>query len=233
MELENRLEELLNKGKLNPIEKKEFWKLVHEVKVRYNSVPKNLAEKFGKIKAQNIPWRLYKMWSNILLSVITLLVGIIAWIWWFDYFIFSQIIPLNSSILLFWHGFFLWILFIFLIMLGPHELSHLLIARLFKIDFNGWGIYRFQPTLDIEYSSYLMSSYNKRALLHIIGMPINLIQFLAHLIITIYLNINYWILWIPFTVIYSYLIIAGVMEGYGDVPRCIKEMKRKKEHKKY
>ena len=231
MELENKLEELFNKGKLDPIEKKEFWKLVHEAKVRYNSVPKDLAEKFGKIKAQNTPWRLYKVRSNILLSVITLLVGIIAWIWWFDFFIFSQSIPLNPSKLLFWIGLFLWILFIFLIMLGPHELSHILIARLFKIKFNGWGMYRFQPTLDIEYSSYLRSNFNKRALIHIIGMPINLIQFLAHLIITTYLNINYWILWIPFTVIYSSLIIAGAVVGYGDLPRCIKELKRKKEHK--
>ena len=97
MELENVLEELLNKEKLNPFEKREFWKLVHEAKVRYNSVPKDLADKFGKIKAQNTPWRLYNLRSNILLSIITLLFGIIAWIWWFDMFIFSQSIPLNSS----------------------------------------------------------------------------------------------------------------------------------------
>ena len=230
MELENKLEELFSKGRLNPIDKKEFWKLVHEAKVRYNSVPKDLADEFGKIKAQNIPWRLYKLRSNIALSVITLLLGIVAWIYWFNMFIFNQAIPLNSSKSLYWTGFFLWMLFIFLIMLGPHELSHILIARLFKIKFNGWGIYRLQPTLDIEYSSYLKSTFNKRASLHLIGMPINLFQFLAHLIITTFLNINYWILWIPFTIIYSYLIVAGILEGYGDVPRCIKELKRKNEH---
>ncbi len=231
MELEDKLDGFLNKGKLSPNEKKEFWKLVHEAKVKYNSVPERVAEKFGNIKAQNTPWRLYKMWSNTLLSVGTLLIGIIAWMWWFDFFILSQSIPLNRSKQLFWIGFFLWILFIFLIMLGPHELSHLLIAKLFKIRFNGWGIYRFQPTLDIEYSSYLRSNFNRRALLHLIGTPVNLIQFLAHLIITTCLNINYWILWLPFTIIYSYLLIAGAVEGYGDIPRCIKELKRKKLHK--
>ena len=135
MELENKLEDLLNKEKLNPIEKREFWKLVHEAKVRHNSVPEELAEKFGKIKAQNTPWRLYQLRSNIILSVLTLLLGIGAWIWWFDMFIFSQAIPLNSSKLLFWMGFLLWMLFIFLIMLGPHELSHIIIAKLFKINF--------------------------------------------------------------------------------------------------
>ena len=164
MELEDKLEELSNKEELNPVEKREFWKLVHKAKVRYNSVPKELADKFGKIKVQNTPWKLYRLRSNILLSVFTFLLGIVAWIWWFDLFIFSQSIPLNSSKQLFWIGFFLWILFIFLIMLGPHELSHFLIAKLFKIKFNGWGMYRFQPTLDIEYSSYLMSSSTSESL---------------------------------------------------------------------
>ncbi|MFX0140396.1 MAG: hypothetical protein ACFFDN_42550 [Candidatus Hodarchaeota archaeon] len=231
MELEEKLEELLSKGTLNPIEKREFWKLVHEAKVRYNSVPKELADKFGKIKAQNTPWKLYRLRSNIVLSVLTFLLGIVAWIWWFDMFIFSQAVPLSSSQLLFWIGFLLWMIFIFLIMLGPHELSHFIVAELFKIKFNGWGIYRLQPTLDIEYSSYLRSTFNKRALTHLIGMPINLFQFLAHLLITTFLNNNYWILWIPFTVIYSFLIIVGLVGGYGDVPRCIKELKRKKIHK--
>ena len=232
MELEKEVEDLLSKEKLNPIEKKEFWKLVHEAKVRYNSVPKELADKFGKIKARNAPWRLYRVRSNIVISVLAFLLGVVGWIWWLDMFIFSQAVPLNTSQLLFWIGFLLWMVFILLIMLGPHELSHIIVAKLFNINFNGWGIYRLQPTLDIEYSSYLGSTFGKRALLHLIGMPINLFQFLAHLIITTFLNNNYWILWIPFTVIYSFLIIVGIVGGYGDVPRCVKELKRNKEYKK-
>ena len=232
MALNDKLDELHKKGQLSPDEKREFWKLVHEAKVKYEHVPKELAEKFGKIKAENSPWKLYSIRSGVLLGVSTFILGILAWIWWFDFFIFSRTAPLKPTGLLYWIGFILWVIFMFLIMEGPHELSHIIVARAFKIKFNGWGIYRLQPTLDIEYSSYLQSNFNKRAITHLIGMPINLIQYLLHLIITTFLNINFWLLWIPFIIIYFSLFWMGIREGYGDLPRFIKELKRKRIHKR-
>jgi len=155
MEFMSKLEEFYKKDKLSKIEKKEFWKLVAEAKIQYEHVPKEFAEKFGAIKAKNTPWTLFSVRSGILLSIITLICGIFAWLWWFNFFIFSQNTPLDFTNIVYWLGFLLWIVFIFLIMEGPHELSHIIVAYLCKIKFNGWGIYKFQPTWDIEYSSYL------------------------------------------------------------------------------
>ena len=232
IDLIEKLNIFYEKGKLNPSEKKEFWNLVSDFKVKFERVPKELAEKFGAIKAKNVPWNLYSVRSGILLGITTLLLGIIAWIWWFLYYIMARSIPLNVFDIEYWMGFILWIVFIFLIMEGPHELSHFFIAYLCKIKFNGWGSYKFQPTWDIEYSSYMQSSFNKRALTHLIGTPINLFQYLLHLIITTFLNGNFWLLWIPFLLIYTWLIWKGVKEGYGDLPRFYKEIKRKKLHEK-
>ena len=225
------LDSFLKKKRLTTAEKKEFWKLVNDVKINYECVPKEIADKFGIIKAKNVPWKLYSVKSGILLGLITFIAGIIAWIWWFNFFIFSRNTQLNTNDSVYWIGFILWISLIFLIMEGPHELSHIIVAHLCKIKFNGWGIYRLQPTWDIEYSSYLQSSFNKRAMTHLIGTPINLFQFLLHLVITTWLNINFWLLWIPFIIIYLGLIWKGYSEGYGDVPRFIKELRRKKLHK--
>ncbi|MBA7530669.1 hypothetical protein ES705_22878 [subsurface metagenome] len=230
--ISNKLDEFYKKQKLNVSEKKEFWKLVSEVKIKYNHVPKELADKFGTIKAKNTPWKLYSVKSGILLGIITFILGIIAWFWWFNYYIFERNTPLNIIDFSYWMGFLLWIAFIFLIMEGPHELSHIIVAYLCGIKFNGWGIYRFQPTWDIEYSSYLQSNFNKRAITHLIGTPINFFQFLFHLIYTTYLNFNFGLLWIPFLIIYIELIWMGIKEGYGDLPRFFKEIKRKKLHKK-
>ncbi|MFX1312411.1 MAG: hypothetical protein ACFFHD_07340 [Promethearchaeota archaeon] len=232
MELIEKLNEFYDKDKLNSSEKKEFWLLVSSIKIKYEHVPKELAEIFGKIKSKITPWKLYSVQSGILLGIITLLLGIIAWIWWFSYYIITRSTSLNVFDIEYWTGFTLWIVFIFLIMEGPHELSHLFVAYLCKIKFNGWGIYKFQPTWDIEYSSYMQSSFNKRALTHLIGTPINLFQYLLHLIITTIFNIYFWLLWIPFLFIYAWLIWKGVKEGYGDLPRFYKELKRKKLHKK-
>ena len=138
--------------------------------------------------------------------------------------------PLTFSDLKYWIGLGIWIIIMFLAMEGAHELSHIIVAYFFKIKFNGWGIYKLQPTWDIEYSSYLQSSFNKRAITHLIGTPVNLFQYLLHLIITTYLNVNFWLLWIPFIVIYIELIRMGIKEGYGDLPRFLKELKRKKLH---
>ncbi len=231
MDLTEKLNEYYEKGRLNPNEKKEFWYLVSHFKIKYEHVPTELAEKFGAIKAKNTPWKLYSVRSGILLGFITLVLGIFVWFWWFEIFISNQKTPLNLTDFLFWEGIILWMLFIFLIMEGPHELSHLITAYICKIKFNGWGNYKLQPTWDIEYSSYMQSSFNKRALTHLIGTPINLFQYILFLVITIWLNVNFWILLIPFLLIYGWLIWKGIKEGYGDLPRFFKELKRKSLHK--
>lgn len=231
MDTIEKLDEFYTKGKLNPIEKKEFWKLVSIFKIKYEHVPKELADKFGEIKARNTPWKLYSVRSGVLLGIITFIIGIFAWIWWFNYFIINQSGALTMFKIDFWIGYVLWIIFIFLIMEGPHEISHYIVAYACNIKFNGWGIYKFQPTWDIEYSSYMQSSFNKRAFTHLIGTPINLIQYLFFLLITTLMNIHFWTLWIPFLLIYSWLIWKGVKYGYGDWPRFIKELKMKKKHK--
>ena len=87
MELKDKLEEYYRKGKLDPSEKKEFWKLVSEVKIKYGKVPKELADKFGTIKANNRPWKLYSVRSGILLGAITFILGIFSWFWWFFFFL--------------------------------------------------------------------------------------------------------------------------------------------------
>ncbi len=232
MELNDKLDAFYKKGKLNYSEKKEFWKMVNEFKIKYERVPKEFADKLGIIKAKNAPWKLYSVKSGIILGIISFVLGIFAWFWWFNYFIFNQPVSLNMSDFSYWLGFISWIAFIFLIMEGLHELSHLIAAHFFNIKFNGWGIYKLQPTWDIEYSSYLQSSFNKRAITHLIGTPINFFQFLLHLIITTFLNFNFWILWIPFIAIYLELTWMGIKEGYGDVPRFLKELKRKKINRK-
>jgi len=231
MEINKKIDEFYQKEKLTPSEKKEFWKLVHEVKLKYEHVPRELADKFGIIKARNTPWKLHSNWSGVLLGIVTFVLGIFAWIWWFDFFILSRSSPLTISNFYFWIGCVLWMIFIFLIMEGPHELSHIIVAYVCKIKFSGWGLYRAQPTWDIEYSSYLQSSYNKRAITHLIGTPLNLFQYTLHLIITTWMNANFWLLWIPFILIYFWLIWCGVTQGYGDWPRFYKELKRKKLHR--
>ena len=66
MDLIEKLNEYYDKGKLNSSEKKEFWLLVSNFKIKYEHVPKELADKFGRIKAKNTPWNLYSVRSGIL-----------------------------------------------------------------------------------------------------------------------------------------------------------------------
>ena len=228
MNFEAKIDEFYQKIKLTSKEKKEFWKLVHEVKIMYNSVPKNLADKFGKIKASNTPWKLYSVRSGVIKSIITLTLGIMAWIWWCNEYIFMMSPPLTFSDSKYWIGLGIWIVIMFLAMEGTHELSHIIFAYSCKIKFNGWGSYKLSPTWDIEYSSYLQSTFNKRAWLHLIGALVNIIQYLAHLIITILLNINFILLLIPIVLVYLWTIWKGITEHYGDIPRFIKEIRRKR-----
>ncbi|MFX0093573.1 MAG: hypothetical protein ACFFBD_17610 [Candidatus Hodarchaeota archaeon] len=227
-----KLNQLYRTDKLGRLEKKEFWKLVSEAKIEYERVPVELAEKFGIIKARIMPWKLRSVKSGILLGITTFILGFIAWIWWFKHYIFNRIIPLDVVDFSYWIGFILWIVFIFLIMEGPHELSHLIVAQLFHIKFRGWGLYKLQPTWDIEYSSYLQASFNQRAIVHLIGTPVNLFQYLLHLTLTLFWNRNFWPLLIPFLIIYGNLIWMGIRQGYGDIPKFLKELKKKRLHRK-
>ncbi|WP_455278137.1 hypothetical protein [[Eubacterium] cellulosolvens] len=221
--------------------RKDFWHLVSQAKIEFNQVPSPIADMLGElrcimVKSKRWPFvRTFFLWF-----ILPIFLGIISILVWFIIGRFGEIYSLSESfsrdyliVNLGLLKLFLWGFGWTLVTDRSHTVAHVIIGSLFRIKFRSmisarWMNSRIPVILEMDYKTYLKTSFVKREIMHISGTIVPFFIVVIWFLIT-----DAWFRFIMPLFILGFFIIV-VRKGYAnDMKYFMSEREYSKKHKEF
>lgn len=228
---EKLLEDILSledKGRLNRGERDRVRRIIRNVKLRYDRVPKDLAEPLGRVRRTSlITYNLYSRNVGFLFAAVTLFAGIFLSLIWIqnyvEYFSFEEFFALFDELLRLFEVYFfeevlawllgqnfisyvlsyilglvIWSVAVVLLMTGLSVIVHYLVLKKKYKVKAYFMIHRLRPAWIEDYSDFLQIGFKGRRLSHLTAASTGMALMAIVCVLTTIFFYQYWTVWLIF-----------------------------------